>query len=159
MEQYNPNYPEGTPYWVKRVQQANNRNAKRTVAQTEAELRKLYSEQGNILYNNILELFVKVSEAQQREDGKVMLNDLYLTNNYHRLLEHFNECAKAIGGEQIQITEKSLVRTYEYAKSVVEGYAPKGMIKPNFVVPNAVNAEQAINQVWCLDGREFSDRI
>jgi hypothetical protein len=163
MEQYqnnnNPNYPEGTPYWVKRVQQATSRNLTRTNAQTQEELRKLYEDQSGKLYQNLLDTFNKILNDADNGDGKIYTNDLFKTNNYHILIKYFNECAKEIGGKQLEITDAAMLRSYRYAQSVVESFAPKGLIKNTFVVPKAIDAEQAINHTWCLDGKEFSDRI
>ena len=161
MEQYNnwEDFPDTVPYWVKRIVLANNRNLKRTNAQTEEQLRELYSKQSQKLYDLLLDIFNKIQRDTESEDGKIYTNDLYRTNNYHKIIEYFNKCAKAIGGEQLEITDRALLKTYEYAQSVVESYTPKSVIPFQFTVPEQINAEQAINQVWCLDGKEFSDRI
>ena len=75
-------------------------------------------------------------------------------NNYMDLLKYFNDCAKALGGKQEEITEQELIYTYNYARGVIETYAPKGIVKPAFVVPQQVDARQLIHNVWCLDGKE-----
>ena len=144
-------------YWVQRINEENQNFYKRRVRQTQEELRKLYDEQGRKLYDEINRVFLKmVSDA---EDGKVYLNDLYRTNNYHLLLNYFNKCAKTIGGKQVKITEKHLIEAYNRARQIVEDLTPQGIIRPTFVVPSAVDAEQVVRQVWCMDGKNFSDRI
>lgn len=145
MEQYNnQNNNPDAPYWVRRIQEANSRNLKRTNAQTEEALKQLYQEQGEKLYQQLLDVFVKLDSDSQ--DGKIYTNDLFRTNNYYQLIQYFNDCSKTIGGQQVEITESALIRTYEYARSVVEGYAPKGIIQPGFVIPSATTPKQAINQ-------------
>ena len=120
-------------------------------------MRELYAEQGRKLYDELLEIFAKI--AADSQDGKIYLNDLYRTNNYHLLLEHFNKCAAQLGGRQVKITEESLLEVYRMAQEVVGDNVPRDAIATTFSVPSAINPEQAIHQTWCLDGREFSARI
>jgi hypothetical protein len=131
---------------VRRIQQANERNLKRTQAETEKLLRQLYMEQNQKLYTQLLDTFNKILNDADKGDGKIYTNDLFLTNKYHELIKYFNECAKAIGGQQLEITEAALLRSYNYAQSVVESFAPSGAVQPSFLVPQAIKAEQAIRQ-------------
>jgi len=50
------------------------------------------------LYLNILDVFSKM-EKDKASEGKIYLNDLYRTNNYHILLNYFNESARRLGGK------------------------------------------------------------
>lgn len=144
-------------YWPDRLLEANQRNLKRTKKETEKLLRKLYKEQSEELYMYLLDVFAKI--AADKEDGKVYTNDLFLTVRYNQLIEYFNKCAQKIGGEQVKITEAALIKTYEEAQEEVDKYIPKDKVRTSFLVPSAITAEQAIRQTWCLDGKEFSDRI
>jgi len=151
-------FPEDTPYWQRRIQEANKRNLSRTNAQLEQELKRLYEEQSETLYKQILEVFAKISEDSL--DGKIYTNDLYRTNNYHLLLKYFNACAQKLGGKQIQITDEAVLRTYKYAQSVVEAFAPEGVIQPQFIAPERhIDPVTVINRSWCIDGKNYSDRI
>ena len=113
--------------------------------QTNKALRELYKEESRKLYKNILLVFAKISADSI--DGKVYLNDLYRTNNYFRLLDEFNRRAKAIGGKQLIITEKSLIKTYKMAKEIVEKGVPADQVRETFVVPSEITPKQAVNQV------------
>lgn len=145
-------------YWPARVRQEQRHLYKKTVEDCERELRRLYGDQSKELIQRLYEVWLKM-EKDREERGKVYLNDLYLTDSYNRLLEHFNECAKELGGSQEEITERYLIEAYEQAKETVEKYVPKGSVRQTFVVPSAVDAKQVVHHVWCLDGKEFSDRI
>ena len=145
-------------YWQDRVREQNERNRKRTNDETKRLLRQLYQEQSEILHAELGDIFLKMLDDAAGHN-RIYLNDLYRTNNYHRLINHFNECAKAIGGEQVKVTEDALLNVYALAQATVEKNLPKNMITPTFVVPEAINPEQVIHQTWCLDGKEFSDRI
>ena len=144
-------------YWPDRLLEANQRNLKRTKKETEKLLRKLYKEQSEELYAYLLDVFAKI--AADKEDGKVYTNDLFLTVRYNEIINHFNECAKNIGGEQVKITEEALIKTYEEAQEEIDKYIPKDKVRTSFLVPTAISAEEAIRQTWVLDGMEFSSRI
>lgn len=145
-------------YWNARVEQEGRKQLQMTIEDMEKELRKLYAGQSKELIHNLYDVWMKM-ERDMEEKGKTYLNDYYRTSAYTELLDHFNECAKALGGEQELITERYLIQAYEESKATIEQYAPKGLPKRSFNVPTAVDAKQVVHQVWCLDGKEFSDRI
>lgn len=145
-------------YWIDRVAERNARNLKLTKEQCRKLLRELYQEQSEELKAALTDTFLKIV-SDKASDDKIMMNDLYLTNKYHLLLEEFNKRAKELGGKQVEITEKALLDVYQLAQETIEKELPKGLVKPSFVVPAAIDAKEAIHQTWCLDGMEFSDRI
>lgn len=131
-------------YWMDRIEEQNTRNLELSKKETKRLLRELYKEQGEKLFHKIETVFLKL--LSDAADGKIYINDLYRTHTYHELLNYFNECAKAIGGEQVKITEDALIDMYELSKAVVEKEVPKSLVKSSFVVPTAINAKQAIHQ-------------
>lgn len=144
-------------YWAKRIEEENKKALVRTISETNAALKKLYKTQSESLYDELIRVFIKMQEDS--EDGKIYLNDLYRTNNIYLLINYFNECAKKIGGEQVEITENALIRAYEEAQKIVGDNAPKSIIRSSFFVPSGIDTKQIIQQSWCIDGLNFSDRI
>lgn len=145
-------------YWAKRVEQENAAALHRTIKETNKELRKLYEKQAKNLYDELIRVFIKMEE-DNAEKGKIYINDLYRTNSIYELLNYFNECSKKIGGKQVKITERALIKAYEEAQEIVGANAPKSIVRSQFVVPSAVDTKQIVNQTWCVDGLNFSDRI
>ena len=131
-------------YWGARVEQENRRNAQLTTEQLEAELRKIYKDQSRKLFQEIADVWMKM-ERDQEEKGKTYLNDLYRTEAYNDLLRHFNECAKELGAEQLEVTERYLVEAYERAKATVDKYVPKNVPLNTFSVPTAVDPKQVVH--------------
>lgn len=131
-------------YWPARVEQENRKGAQRTVEQMEDELRRLYKDQSEKLFQEIADVFMKM-ERDQEEKGKTYLNDLYRTSAYNELLQHFNSCAKELGAGQLEITERYLIRAYEQAKATVDKYIPDNIPLNTFSVPSAVDARQVIH--------------
>lgn len=105
-----------------------------------------------------MEVFNKVIGDIETEQ-KIYTNDLFRTNTYHLLLEYFNDCAQKIGGEQVKITDEAVLYMYKYSKSVVESFAPKGLMRTEFQRVDMVKPNDIINTVWCMDGKDINSRI
>lgn len=144
-------------YWAKRIEEENRRAYKRTVEETNRELRKMYEKQSQSLYDELVKVLIKMDRDE--ENGGIYINDLYRTKRIYALINQFNKCAKKIGGKQIEITEKQLIRIYNLSQQIVEECSPKSVIRPSFVVPTAIDTKQLVNQTWCVDGLNFSERI
>lgn len=149
----------GKDYWIKRVEKMNQKNLQASFEETQKALKELYRQQSIDLYDSILRVFTKM-QRDAAEKGKIYANDLYRTNSYYQLLNHFNKCAKQLGGYQLAITEDALLKTYQKAQQVVSSLEPKiGVMRPMYQLPSAVDAKNVIYRTWCIDGKNFSDRI
>lgn len=144
-------------YWKERIRKENENALRITVAESNKALRKVYKEQSEKLYAELTRVFIKMENDSA--DGKIYINDLYRTRSIYELLEYFNKRAKAIGGKQVKITEKALVRAYENAVKTIDSNVPNSLIRPQFIVPSAIDTKQIIKQSWCVDGLNFSERI
>ena len=146
-------------YWVRRVKEMNQKALQLTVKETQKELLKLYESQAQVLYINILDVFAKM-EHDKKVEGKIYLNDLYRTNTYHLLLNHFNESARRLGGKQTKIVQKSMLTAYQMASDIVGKIAPdSGKMRPMYLHPSTIDPKQAIKQTWCIDGKNYSSRV
>lgn len=146
-------------YWQNRIKQMNQKSLQLTTAQAQKELLKLYQGQAKTLYLNILDVFSKM-EKDKASEGKIYLNDLYRTNNYHILLNYFNESARRLGGKQVKITQKNMLTAYQMAQDIISKVEPEaGKMRPVYINPRTINPKEAIRQTWCIDGKNFSDRI
>lgn len=145
-------------YWPDRVQERNERNAKLTIQETEKQLHKIYVEQAKDLQLAILEVFDKMEIDKNTEHG-IMINDLYRNKRYWDLLNYINELLTALGKKELKITEPALIKVYEDTKKAIDKEIPKELLRTQFLVPSMIDAKQVVHQNWCLDGKEFSDRI
>lgn len=137
----------------------NQKNLQRTVQQTQKQLQLLYRNQSTQLFNQLNAVFAKM-ERDLATDGKIYLNDVYRTNNFHLLLNYFNQNARKVGGKQVKIVQQSMLQAYKNAQKTIAQLEPKiGKMRPMFQVPNAVDAKSVINKTWCIDGKNYSDRI
>ncbi len=145
-------------YWQDRIQQEQTRLYNSTTQEMERALRELYASQQKKIEYELGSLFLKM-ESDKYTRGEPYLNDLYRTKEYNELLQHLNRLMRELGGEEVNITEQGLIKAYEEAQAILEKFVPKGLRRFDFNIPTAIDPQRAVHEIWCLDGREFSDRI
>lgn len=144
-------------YWLDRINERNQRNTNLTIQETEQQLKRIYSKEAIALQNEIVKVFGKMLSDEMFQ-GEYMMNDIYRNDRYWQLLDYINERLRVLGGKELKITEPALIKIYEDTKKLIDEEMPSS-IKPAFVVPQMIDAKQVVHQTWCLDGKEFSDRI
>lgn len=142
-------------YWADRVNRELEEARSRTLKQTEAELRKVYSDQATKMYARIVQVFSKI--LKDSKSDKIMINDLYRTKRYWELLDYINTNLSSLGERELEIIRKALIETYEYAGKVIDEQPQNKNI--SFLNTSAIKPEDVINQVWAMDGKDFSSRI
>ena len=147
-------------YWQERIKKEQENSYKRLNKDTERELAAIYSEQATALRNSILEVFAKM-ESQKATGEPIQANDLYRNRRYWELLEEINERLKVLGREQIRITEPAIVKAYQETLDIVDSniVATTSAVNTALLNAHAIDGKQIVNQVWCLDGKNFSDRV
>lgn len=147
-------------YWEKRIQEEREKSYKRLNKDTERELAAIYHEQATALRDSILEVFAKI-EATKAAGEPIQANDLYRNRRYWELLDEINERLRILGREQIRVTEPAIVRAYQDTLDIVDSnvVATTSSVNTALMNAHAIDGKQIVNQVWCLDGKNFSDRV
>lgn len=147
-------------YWEKRIQEEREKSYKRLNKDTERELAAIYHEQATALRDSILEVFAKI-EATKAAGEPIQANDLYRNRRYWELLDEINERLRILGREQIRVTEPAIVQAYQDTLDIVDSnvVATTSSVNTALMNAHAVDGKQIVNQVWCLDGKNFSDRV
>lgn len=148
------------PYWQDRVREQQDKQYKRLTRDTERELAAIYREQGLEIRNLILNVFSKIQAAKDTNEP-IQANDLYLNNRYWKLLEEINERLTQLGQAQIEITEPAIVQAYQETIDTIDENIADSVQNVDVSLLNArmIDANQVVNQTWCLDGKKFSDRV
>ncbi len=146
------------PYWQRRIIEENQKMYNLSIKEQGKILAELYKEQGEKIESKLYKIYVKML-ADTKERGEPYINDLFRTKGYHEILAELNKRAKKIGAEQYIITDKALCDAYETSQAVVAEYLPNGPIQGVFGVPTALRTEDVVRTAWCVDGKNFSDRI
>ena len=148
------------PYWQDRVREQQDKQYKRLTRDTERELAAIYREQGLEIRSLILNVFSKIQAAKDTNEP-IQANDLYLNNRYWKLLEEINERLTKLGQAQIEITEPAIVQAYQETIDTIDENIADSVQNVDVSLLNArmIDANQVVNQTWCLDGKNFSDRV
>lgn len=148
------------PYWQDRLREQQDKQYKRLTRDTERELAAIYREQGLEIRSLILNVFSKIQAAKDTNEP-IQANDLYLNNRYWKLLEEINERLTKLGQAQIEITEPAIVQAYQETIDTIDENIADNVQNVDVSLLNArmIDANQVVNQTWCLDGKKFSDRV
>jgi len=136
-------------YWHRRDMRQRARLFNRSVTELDAELAKQYARVGRTLRNEIISLLEEAREA----DGTLQVSDLYKNYRYYELMNRINAELDRLGYRQIESIEAKLLEVYEKQSAITASA---------FGLYNTVDTEAArlvIRELWCADGKGFSDRI
>ena len=145
-------------YWLKRIQEQEEKALARTEKETEKELARIYRQTITQVWNDILKVYSKV-EADREAGRELLINDFYRNNRYWELFDTINRRLVALGEKQIKITEPKILEMYHETQVILDEGIPEDKVKTQFLNTKAVDAKQALFQSWCLDGKNFSDRV
>ena len=140
-------------YWRDRELDTQERLEKKTLKQTQAQMRKYYKS------------VAKTSEAKFRLVYNELLNtmknglqptpaDMYRLDKYWKLQTEMKALLKELGDKETRLYGNGFAKIY---KSVYDSLALKD--DTNFNYLDLKQAEQMINQVWCADGKQWKERI
>lgn len=126
--------------------------------QTQEELARIYKDTAEDLQAEILKVYAKI---QDTAEGEVLANDFYRNKRYWDLLDRMNECLSTLGKKQLNITEPAILELYQKTLETIEGEVPDSVKGLGTALSNfrTVDGKQALFQTWCLDGKNFSDRV
>lgn len=140
-------------YWIDRNRRAQDKLTRKSIADTEEQLREYYSramhkviEQFEATYNKIL---ATVAEGRQPTPA-----DLYKLDSYWQMQGQLQQELQRLGDRQAVLLGKQFTQQF---LSVYEAIAIPGETAFNQIDTKV--AQQMINQIWCADGKTWSQRI
>ena len=120
-----------------------------TYGAAEAAMAKQYLRCMKEVKLEMLRLYDEITLA----GGDVLTSHLYQYNRYYDLINNLQNQFQELGGKESIVVEKSFTKLYEQNAKFLErtnGFAPTF---------TAAAATDALNTVWCTDGKLWSDRI
>ena len=140
-------------YWAERQAKIQEKLTEKNVKQTEAQLKKYYKRsmesvigQFELTYNKLLS-----DMAEGREPTPA---DLYKLDKYWQAQAQIRRELEALGDKQISLMSKQFELNFF---DVYYSFAIPGQDAFNTISIEA--AHQMINQIWCADGKQWSQRI
>lgn len=94
-------------------------------------------------------LYDKISK-----DGKPSITELYRYNRFYELAGEINFILRKLGNSEVNIIGSKMTELY-----LTTAELTSRQIRGDFAVINKKAVENIINQVWCQDGKVWSDRI
>lgn len=140
-------------YWEERQAKAQEILTNKNVKETEAQLKKYYSNsmkkvigQFEQTYNKLL---LTIEEGREPTPA-----DLYKLDTYWQMQSQLRKELQKLGDKQAALLSQKFMDEYI---EIYEGIAIKDDLF--FGEVSRETAEQMINQVWCADGKSWSSRI
>lgn len=117
----------------------------------ERQLAKEYQRSANKTKKDLEILYAEIIDATT--DGSLLVSDLYKYNKYYDLLNNLNQELNRLGIKEQKIYEDNLIHMYkENCKLIGKEIAFNPRVSNDRV-------KTAINNIWCPDGKAWSDRI
>lgn len=116
---------------------------------TNKKLRKEYQRSFKAIEGKIERLYNKIMV-----DGKPSITELYRFNRYYELMANIQSDLEKLGKREQVIISQDLTKLYLTTANSVEE-----KIGISFSKIDSKAAKMVVNQVWCADGKNWSDRI
>lgn len=110
-------------------------------------LAQAYQEQGQKILREAERLYLKLEST-----GSLSVAELYRQDRYYKLLANINKRLRKLGQQEIKILNSGMSDLYNFV-----GAKTSGLI--DFALINERQAAEVIDQIWCSDGKRWSDRI
>lgn len=140
-------------YWAERVVKAQEKLTNKSVRQTEAQLRKYYSSTMKKVLDDFEQTYNKL--LLSIEEGKQPTPaDLYKLDKYWQMQGQLRSELQKLGDRQAVLLSKNFELHFF---DVYYSFGMPGESAYSTISTEA--AKQMINQIWCADGKSWSQRI
>lgn len=140
-------------YWEERQAETQAKLTSKSIAQTEKQLIKYYSQAQEKIIGQFEQTYNKL--LLSIENGKQPTPaDLYKLSTYWEMQGQLKNELQALGYKQAEILNKNFIAQYQ---QIYESMAIKDDL--HFSTIDTETAQQMINHIWCADGKSWSERI
>ena len=137
-------------YWKNRELRQRVFALNRSIDLLNNELMRCYSLSQDRIIKEMIRLYLEIMEDN---DGKVLVSHLYQYNRYYELMNKITEELNKLGLKEKNIFENEFKRLYvQNQVTIGESFNLSSEI-------NYSEVENAINEIWLNDGKNWSDRI
>lgn len=140
-------------YWIERNLRAQEKLTKKSVADTEEQLRKYYSRSMDKVIEDFEKVYYKILAAVE-EGREPTPADLYKLDTYWQMQGQLQRELQKLGDKQAVLLGKKFVEQFS---TIYNTLAIPGETAFNQI--DTAVARQMINQIWCADGKTWSQRI
>lgn len=139
-------------YWADRSAATQAKLSKKTAAEIEKQLAKYYKSSMARVIGDFEKTYLKI--ISRVADGKEPTPaDLYKLDTYWKMQGQLKHELQALGDSQLELFSKNFIQQYQ---QVYKALALPGDL---FNEVDRETAMQMIQQIWCADGKRWSDRV
>lgn len=150
-------------YWKKRMLAAQKEYSDKSIDSINEQLKKYYKKAMTSTINDFEAVYDKVLNTV--EDGKpVTTADLYKLDKYYQMQAQLNKRLQKLGDKQCNIMSKEFEAEYKHIYNALSidknETAIQAMISDAaFAQIDEKAAEKVAQEIWCSDGKSWSDRV
>ena len=140
-------------YWLKRQAETASALTTKSINETNVQRTKYYRDAMRRIISDFEKTYNKVITAFG-QDKQVTPADLYKLDRYWKMQAEMREELKKLGDKESALLSEKFERHW---KDIYESAALPS--EENFVKYSSRNAAEMINEVWCADGKNWSQRV
>lgn len=111
-----------------------------------------YQKTFDSLESKLTTIYLKIQDELSNGE-KPLVSHLYQYNKYYETLDSISNELRKLEGKEYKVIEKEFTDFYQFTNKDLDNEFPLS------VNVNKETAKEAISQVWCPDGKNWSDRI
>lgn len=140
-------------YWQERALNTQERLTKKSIKQVEAQLRKYYKQ---VSKTSIARFLLTYNKLQNSMEAGLQPTpaDLYKLDKYWEIQAEMTKLLRELGDKEVKLYGNSFSKVF---KNIYESLALKDDTNFNYI--DEAQVEQMIKQIWCADGKSWSDRV
>lgn len=140
-------------YWAQRMAKAQDTITQRSALSIDRQLKRYYQNLAKKTINDFESVYDKILKLQA-EGKQVSPADLYKLDKYWEMQGNLRQELRKLGEKEIALLTKNFELNYfeVYHSLNIEGMSA-------FTTIDKKAVEQVINQIWCADGKSWSQRI
>lgn len=140
-------------YWEDRFTKTQDKLTQKKIKEVEAQMAKYYASTMEKILGQFEKTYLKVFSSIS-DDKEPTPADLYKLDSYWQMQAQLREELQKLGDKQSVLLSKRFEQQY---KLIYEAIALPG--EKAFSTLDASVAKQMINEIWCADGKSWSERI
>lgn len=140
-------------YWLKRQAETASALTTKSINETNVQRAKYYRDAMRRIISDFEKTYDKVITAFG-QDKQVTPADLYKLDRYWKMQAEMREELKKLGDKEAALLSEKFERHW---KDIYESAAVPS--EDNFVKYSSRNAAEMINEIWCADGKNWSQRV
>ena len=150
-------------YWRDRMLNAQKQWSDKTIDEVNEQLKKYYQKAMSSTISDFEVVYDKVL-ATVEEGKQVTPADLYKLDKYYKMQAQLKDRLQKLGDKQCAAMSDAFEREYKHIYTALtidsEGHAVKAFVSDKgFSTINEQNAKYVASQVWCADGKTWSQRV